>query len=58
MSRESIKVAPNYTTAALVFAGLNLMWILCLVWALAGYLPALLLSGALHHLITLRFHRP
>ena len=43
---------------ALVFAGLNLMWILCLGWALVGYLPALLLSGALHHLITLRFHRP
>lgn len=33
--------APNYTQACIVMFGVNLMWILCVIWAVWGILAVL-----------------
>lgn len=49
---EDRRPAPDYTVPALVMLGVNLIWILCLVWALAGYAAALLTAWAVNLGIT------
>ncbi|SLN55090.1 hypothetical protein TRL7639_02932 [Falsiruegeria litorea R37] len=40
--------APDYTTAALTMLGVNLMWILCAIWAFFGFGVALILAALLN----------
>jgi hypothetical protein len=44
--------APDYTTAALIMLGVNLMWIFLVIWAYAGFLPVLILAVFLNRAIT------
>ncbi|WP_286193783.1 hypothetical protein [Tropicibacter sp. R16_0] len=44
--------APDYTTAALTMLGVNLMWMLCAIWALFGFGVALILAAVLNAGIT------
>jgi len=43
--------APNYTAACIVMFGVNLMWMLMLIWAVWGLVAATFAGWALHHLI-------
>ncbi len=43
--------APNYTDACIVMFGVNLMWILMVIWAVWGMLAVALTGWCLHHLI-------
>ncbi|MCE8509458.1 hypothetical protein KBY24_15650 [Ruegeria pomeroyi] len=52
MDERGIGRAPDYTIPALVMLGVNLTWILILVWALWGFGAALLLAALVHHGIT------
>jgi len=52
MDDRRIGRAPDYTVPALVMLGVNLTWILVLVWALWGFAAALLLAALVHHVIT------
>ncbi len=40
--------APDYTTAALTMLGVNLMWMLCAIWAIFGFGVSLVLAGILN----------
>lgn len=44
--------APDLFSAAITFAGLNLMWIFFALWVLFGMIPVLLLAVFLNHLIS------
>jgi len=44
--------APDYTDAALVMGGVNLIWILIALWALVGFWAVLALGVGLNALIT------
>jgi predicted PurR-regulated permease PerM len=52
MRDETRQPAPNYINACIVMFGVNLTWILLAVWALWGFLVALILGVALNHLMT------
>ncbi|SPF81910.1 hypothetical protein [Pseudoprimorskyibacter insulae] len=41
----------NYTNPALIMAGLNLMWVLWLVWVFVGPLAVAGIAWILNHLI-------
>lgn len=43
--------APNYTSACIVMFGVNLMWILMVIWAVWGFLAAACTGWAVNHLI-------
>lgn len=43
--------APNYTTACVVMFGINLSWILIVVWAQYGLSAVVLLGLGLHYAI-------
>lgn len=43
--------APNYTVACIVMFGVNLLWMLMLVWAVWGFFIAACVSLGLHYLI-------
>ena len=42
-----MREAPNYTNAALIMGGINLFWILMVIWVAFGMLTALALGFAL-----------
>ena len=44
--------APNYTAACIVMFGVNLMWVLTVIWAVWGFLVAALAGWIVNHLIT------
>ncbi|AXI41654.1 hypothetical protein [Sulfitobacter sp. SK011] len=44
--------APNYTAACIVMFGVNLMWVLMVIWAVWGFLVAALAGWIVNHLIT------
>ncbi|MGR3452930.1 hypothetical protein [Pseudooceanicola sp.] len=44
MDDDSRPAAPNYTTAVLWMALMNLLWILCVIWVVFG-LPAVMAAG-------------
>ncbi len=46
MKRGVLREAPNYTNAALIMGGLNLFWIMTVIWAMWG-LPTVLAVGYL-----------
>ncbi|MBQ4827052.1 MULTISPECIES: histidinol phosphate aminotransferase [unclassified Leisingera] len=43
---------PDFFTAAITFAGINLMWIFFVVWVMYGMVPVLVLAVLINHLIT------
>ena len=51
MKRGTMPEAPNYTTPALVMGGVNLFWIMTLIWAIYGFLAVLALGFALDRAI-------
>ena len=44
--------APDYTDAALVMGGVNLIWIFMLLWAVVGFWSVLVAGAVLNALIT------
>lgn len=52
MDHRRIGTAPDYTNAALTMIGVNLIWMLTLIWALWGFLVALSLTALINHAIT------
>ncbi|MGJ5621153.1 hypothetical protein [Sulfitobacter sp. MF3-043] len=44
--------APNYTAACIVMFGVNLMWVLMVIWAVWGFVVAALAGWIVNHLIT------
>ncbi|MGR3759906.1 histidinol phosphate aminotransferase [Roseobacteraceae bacterium NS-SX3] len=42
---------PDLFTAALTFAGVNLMWVFFVIWMLYGLVPVLLLALLINHFI-------
>ncbi|MEM7732238.1 MAG: hypothetical protein AAF280_05570 [Pseudomonadota bacterium] len=57
MKRGIMRAAPNYTTPTLIMGGINLFWIMILIWATSGFLVALTLGFALDRLIHWLSHR-
>jgi hypothetical protein len=43
--------APNYTNACIAMFGVNIAWILVLIWAVWGLIAALLLALGLSHVM-------
>lgn len=43
--------APNFTNACIVMFGVNITWVLILVWAIWGFVAALLLGCAVNLLL-------
>lgn len=43
--------APDLFSAAITFAGINLMWVFFALWVAFGIVPVLLLAVFLNHLI-------
>ena len=43
--------APNYTSACIVMFGINLMWVLMVIWVVWGFLAAAVTGWAINHLI-------
>ncbi|OED48162.1 histidinol phosphate aminotransferase [Leisingera sp. S232] len=43
---------PDFFTAAIMFVGINLMWIFFVVWVLYGLVPVLVLAVLINHFIT------
>ena len=43
---------PDLFTAAITFAGINLMWIFFAIWVMYGMVPVLVLAVLINHLIT------
>jgi hypothetical protein len=61
MTDRKVTAAPDYTNAALIMLGVNLIWLFWVVWALWGVIPVLVLAAGLNHLIgrlALRRNRP
>lgn len=46
-----MREAPNYTTPALIMGGVNLFWILMVIWVAYGMLAVLTLGFALERTI-------
>jgi hypothetical protein len=51
MRHGNLKEAPNYTNAALVMAGVNLLWMFMVIWAAFGFAAVLVTGYALDRLI-------
>ncbi|MEL7254926.1 MAG: hypothetical protein AAFZ04_07855 [Pseudomonadota bacterium] len=46
-----MREAPNYTTPALIMGGVNLFWIMTLIWVVYGFLAVLALGFTLDRAI-------
>ncbi|MEO0371695.1 MAG: hypothetical protein AAF231_09595 [Pseudomonadota bacterium] len=51
MRRGIMQEAPNYTKPALIMGGINLFWIMTLIWAAYGFLAVLALGFTLDRAI-------
>ncbi|MEL7282688.1 MAG: hypothetical protein AAFY35_11225 [Pseudomonadota bacterium] len=51
MRRDTMREAPNYTTPALIMGGVNLFWILMVIWVAYGMLAVVALGFALERVI-------
>jgi hypothetical protein len=51
MKRGVMPEAPNYTNAALVMGGINLFWIMTIIWAVYGFIAVLALGYTLDRFI-------
>lgn len=43
---------PDFFTAAITFAGINLMWIFFVIWVMYGMIPVLVLAVLINHFLT------
>ncbi|KIC14792.1 hypothetical protein [Leisingera sp. ANG-Vp] len=43
---------PDFFTAAIIFAGINLMWIFFVIWVMYGMVPVVVLAVLVNHFIT------
>lgn len=51
MINKPVGRAPNYTTACIAMFGVNITWVLVVIWAIWGLVAALLLGLGVNHLI-------
>ena len=51
MKNKPVGRAPNFTNACIFMFGVNLTWVLVVIWAIWGLLAAVLLGLSLNHLI-------
>ena len=51
MDNKPVGRAPNYTTACIAMFGVNITWVLVVIWVLWGLIAALLLAVGLTHLM-------
>ena len=51
MRRSPLDAAPDYTNAALVMGGVNLVWVFVLIWSTLGFGAVLATGYALDRLI-------
>ncbi len=51
MDNKPVGRAPNYTTACIAMFGVNITWILVVIWAIWGLIAAMLLALGVNHLI-------
>ncbi|MBY6066880.1 histidinol phosphate aminotransferase [Leisingera aquaemixtae] len=42
---------PDFFTAAIMFAGINLMWIFFVIWVMYGMVPVLVVAVLVNHFI-------
>ncbi len=52
MRRGVLSEAPNYTNAALIMGGINLFWIMTVIWAMFGFLAVIAVGYVLDKLIS------
>lgn len=57
MRRSMMREAPNYTNAALIMGGLNLFWIMMVIWVAYGMLAVLALGFVIDRCIRWLSHR-
>ena len=50
--RERPDGTPDLFTAAITFAGMNLMWVFFVIWMMYGLVPVLVLAVLINHLIS------
>lgn len=51
MDNKPVGRAPNYTTACIAMFGVNITWVLVLIWAIWGLIAAMLLALGISHLM-------
>lgn len=51
MNNSPTGSAPDYTNAALIMLGVNMIWIFTLIWAIYGIVLVLVLALAINHLV-------
>ncbi|WP_299724568.1 hypothetical protein [uncultured Tateyamaria sp.] len=51
MDNKPVGRAPNYTTACIAMFGVNITWVLVLIWAIWGLIAAMLLAIGVNHLM-------
>lgn len=51
MKNQPMGRAPNYTTACIAMFGINVTWILIVIWAVWGLVAAALLALGVNHVI-------
>lgn len=44
--------APNYTNACIIMFGVNLTWVLVVIWAIWGFIAAAILAMGINHFIS------
>jgi len=49
MDNKPVGRAPNYTNACIAMFGVNITWVLVVIWAFWGLVAALLLALGVHH---------
>ncbi|MEP2890165.1 hypothetical protein [Tateyamaria sp.] len=51
MNNKPVGRAPNFTNACIVMFGVNITWVLVVIWSLWGLLAAVFLGLSVNHLI-------
>ena len=51
MDDKRIGTAPDYTNAAITMLGINIMWIMFVIWMLWGMVPVLMLAFVVNHFV-------
>lgn len=51
MDDQPVGRAPDYTDAAITMLGVNIMWVMFVVWMLWGFVAVLMLAVAVNHIV-------
>lgn len=51
MNNKPVGRAPNYTNACIAMFGVNITWVLVVIWAFWGLVAAVLLAIGVNHLM-------